>query len=346
MPAPVTIDDATIAAQSGTGAATTTAPAQLSFCATAGRPSGCGIHTVTIPAGGDVYSDAATFPDTTTGSGNLAVSIHLPTAISTAPVHTAGNTTNYLASGDTTANQDGAPYTTSFTDGYFLTAVDVSTADPGQGTIVVLGDQTSAKGAPGGTYQSTWVDDLPAKLGANLPGSLVNASLAGSQTTAWWRAAETGAAFNQSILGEPNIRTVIVALGAQDILQNVAPADTEQNLTALMKSITSAYCIKNFQRADGSAIHIVLATVPPLGLAPTDQRELNRQELNSAIRNNFVSMGADDIVDFDQAVRDSANPNTLSPLYLTDGVPNATYYNTIAQTLTDAVETFPPTAQL
>ena len=112
-----------------------------------------------------------------------------------------------------------------------------------------------------------------------------------------------------------------------------------------MSSI-NAFCIKNYRRTDGSFIHIVLGTVPPLGLDPTDQREINRQQLNTDIRNNFTNMGADDIVDFDQAVRDSANPSNLQPVYLTGTTPNAAYYDAVAQTLSDAVQTFPPTAQL
>lgn len=341
----VTIDDATLAAQSGTGASTTATPAQLSFCAATGQPAGCGAHTITLAAGAEAYSDPVAFPDTSTGSGNLVVSIHLPTAVTTAPVHTAGNTTNYLATGDATANQDGTPFTTSLTDSYYLTAVDVTTTDPNQGTIAILGDQTSAAGAPGGTYQPTWADDLPAKLGTALPGGLVNASLAGTQTTGWWRSAETGAALDRSVFDEPNLRTVIVALGAQDILQGVDPTTIEGNLTALMSDL-NAYCMKNYQRPDGSFVHIVLATVPPLGLAPTDQREINRQQLNTAIRTSFVNLGADDVFDLDQAVRDSANPNAISPGYLTGGTPNAAYYDAVAQALADAVETFPPTAQL
>jgi len=227
---PVSLDRATIAAQSGTGAATSAAPAALTFCAAAGQPAGCGLRTLTLAAGAEAYSDPIAFPSTTGSSGNLVVSLHLPSAVTAAPVHTAGNTANYLASGDATTDQTGTGYTTTTTNSYYLTAVDVSTTNPSQGTVAILGDHTSATGAPGGTYQPTWVDDLPAKLGANLPGGLVNASLAANQPTAWWRAGETGTPLNQTILDEPNLRTVLITLGADDILQNVDPSTIEQNL--------------------------------------------------------------------------------------------------------------------
>jgi hypothetical protein len=343
---PVTLDRATIAAQSGTAAATRAAPAALTFCAAAGQAAGCGARTLTLAAGAEAYSDPIAFPDTSGGSGNLAVSLHLPTAVAAAPVHTAGNTTNYLAAGDATADQTGTGYATTTTNSYYLTAVDVSTADATQGTIAILGDHTSATGAPGGTYQPTWVDDLPAKLGSNLPGGLVNASLAASQPTTWWRAGETGAPLNQTILDEPNLRTVLVTLGADDILQNIDPATIEQNLTNLINGPSAAYSIRHYQRTDGTQIHVILATVPPLGLATTDQREINRQTLNNHVRNNFGNLGANEVIDYDAAVRDPAHASNINPLYLTAGTPNATYYNTLAQALTDAVETFPPTAQL
>lgn len=346
VPAPVTIDDATIAAQANTDAATLATPTQLSFCTATGQPTGCGTHSITLAAGAEAYSDPVATPDTSTGSGNLVVSIHLPTAVATAPVHTNSNTTNYLATGDTTTNQDGTPYTTSLTNSYYLTAVDVSITDNSKGTIAILGDHTSANGVPGGTYQPTWIDDLPAKLGTDLPGSLVNASLAGTQTTSWWRGSDTGAPLNQSILDEPNLRTVIVSLGAQDILQNLSPTTIEQNLAALMAGVGNGYGIKNHRRTDGSPVHVIITTIPPLGLSPTDQRELNRQQLNADILASYFSYGADDVVDFDQALKDPANPSNTNPAYLTGGNPNAAYYDTIAQTLTDAVQTFPPTAQL
>ncbi len=343
---PVNLDRATIAAQSGTGAATSAAPAALTFCAAAGQPAGCGLRALTLAAGAEAYSDPIAFPSTTGGSGNLVVSLHLPSAVTAAPVHTAGNTANYLASGDATTNQTGTGYTTTTTNSYYLTAVDVSTTNPSQGTVAILGDHTSATGAPGGTYQPTWIDDLPAKLGANLPGGLVNASLAANQPTAWWRAGETGTPLNQTILDEPNLRTVLITLGADDILQNVDPSTIEQNLTNLIDVSATAYGIRNYQRTDGTQILVILATVPPLGLATTDQRETNRLTLNNHIRSNFANLGANEVIDYDTAVRDPAHPNNINPPYLTGGTPNATYYNTLAQALTDAIETFPPTAQL
>jgi hypothetical protein len=345
---PVTIDAATIAAQS-TGAGTLAAPAALTFCAATGQAAGCGVRAITLPAGGEAYSDPVAFPATTGGSGNLAVSLHLPTAVAAAPVHNAGNTTNYLASGNSTADATGTPYATTTTASYYLNAVDVSTTDPSKGTIAVLGDPTSAAGPAGGTYQPTWVDDLPAKLGAALPGGLVNASLNDSTPTGYWRGGEVGNTLNLSVLDEPNLRTVIVAVGAQDVLQGSTVDTIRSNITNIALNGSSAYGIAHYYRATGGQVeqvHVILATIPPLGLASTDTREKVRTDLNAAIRANPSDLGADEFIDYDAAVRDPAHPSNINPTYLTGGSPNATYYNAFAQALADATATFPPGAQL
>ncbi|KAA2249537.1 SGNH hydrolase [Solihabitans fulvus] len=556
--APVTIDAATMSAQSGTGAATTGAPAALSFCAAAGQTLGCGARTVTIPVGGEIYSDPIAYPTITGASGNLTVSLHLPAAVTQAPTHGLTNTTNYLATGNTTTNADGSPYTTSVTSSYYLTGVDVSTTDSSAGTVAVLGDQTSTGRASNGTFP-TWVDDLPAKLGSSLPGSIVNTSLAGIQPTGAWKlndgtgttatdtsgshngtltdgatwsndhngsatfygthgiitttgttlnttqsysiaawvkltstnnfytavgqggatmgafylqysaemkawafvspnsdsptapqssahatsppalntwthligafdaatgtmslyvngqlagtatnptpwnaaaplsiggvqgtnggtsnffngsvsgvrayqraltatdatliytapsvgtppgigaatTANAGATLNNTALDEPNLRTVVVALGTNDILAGTDAATIERNLTALMNASSPAG-MKRYFRSDGSALHLVIATIAPLGLDGSDQREKNRQQLNTDILAHYNAYGADDVVDFSTAVQSSTDNTKTDPSFLTSGIPNAAYHDKLAQTLSDATG-FPATVQL
>ncbi|AHH98644.1 LamG-like jellyroll fold domain-containing protein [Kutzneria albida] len=186
VPTPTTIDAATLAAQTGTGAATLGAPVQLSFCGATGKPVGCGQHSITLPAGGEAYSDPVPFPATTTlSSNNLVVSLHLPTAVTWVPTHAALTTPSFRADGDATTSSDGTPFTTTGTIATYLSAVDVSTTNTAKGTVAVLGDQTSAAGSTGGS----WVDRLPGKLGDALPGSVVNTSISGHTPTGWWKLA-------------------------------------------------------------------------------------------------------------------------------------------------------------
>ena len=112
---------------------------------------------------------------------------------------------------------------------------------------------------------------------------------------------------DQTVRSAPNLRSVVVALGTNDILNGTAVTTIEQKLTALL-GFTSPGGLKNTQRADGTgSIRVVLTTVRPLGLDPGDRREANRQQLNNDILQFFKNYGADDVVDFDKAVRDSGN---------------------------------------
>jgi len=174
---PLTIGAATIAAQTGTAAATTTTPTALTFGGSAG---------VTIAPGGEATSDPVTYP--TGGTGKLVISTHLPNTVTRAAVHAVTNSQVYLAAGNNTANSNGTPFTTTLPNSYFLTGITVSTPDPTHGTVVVLGDQNTAVGASPG--KTTWVDGLPSKLataGSPLPGGLVNASTAGVSATGRWK---------------------------------------------------------------------------------------------------------------------------------------------------------------
>ena len=555
VPTPSTVDDVTMARQSGAGAATAAVPTQLTFCAAAGKAAGCGLRTVTIPADGEVYSDPAALP---AGTSDLVVSLHNPHALAWIPVHVGSSTATFSAPGDVSGNTDGAPFVSANNATAFVTGVDVSTTDTTQGTVAVLGDQTSAAGSTGGT----WVDKTPGKVGAALPGSIVNDSKVGLPPTARWKlddgsgatakdsvganpgtvsggvtwssdhggsavfnggdsrittagpvldttgsysisawvnarsasdymtvvstggqqsasaylqynsmfnawtfispstdvldpsaylavhasspptlnkwthllavfdatsgtmrlyvdgtligsalnptpwkatsklsigavapgqtaagdwfngsisdvrvyqqaltgadagvlahgdaptgpvggvgaasARNAAATLTQTVEAEPNLRTVVVSLGANDILAGDSAATVEASLTKLIKA-TSADGIKMINRSDGTAVHVIITTIAPLGLGPNDPREQQRQLLNSDIRQSAGSYGEDGFVDFDQAVRDGGNTNQVAARYLTNGSPNDGYYNALVQALLDAMNTFPPQADL
>jgi hypothetical protein len=552
VPTPTTIDDVTIAAQSGTGAAATGTPVRLTFCLAAGKAAGCQDQgSFTMPGNGEVFSDPVPAPSLSSG-GNFVVSVHNAGSMATAPVHN-GTITNYIANGDVSGNADGTPFTAASLSPMYVTALSVSTTDPSRGTIAVLGDQRSAIGSNNGT----WVDKLPGKLGANLPGTASNDSSVGSLPAAQWKLndgsgstakdsdgantaaliggvtwstdhngsatfdgssgrfktggpvidtsgsysisawanlaaadsdrnvvaiggtntgcaylqysnayhswafvssssdAVTPAAFpaahgtsapkvgswthllavydagagsmtlyidgviqtavlnpsawkasgpltigavstangafggffngsisdvrvyqraltatdvallvrsapveagavttgnaietlNRTVFDEPNLRTVIVALGSNDILAGKTPTEIERNFTALI-GVNDPRGLENFKRADGSVVHTIITTVPPLGLSPSDPREIARQQLNTDIVNRYRDYFANDELDFDAAVRDSAHTSNINPQYLTNNVPNDAYYEKFAQTLADAVNDLPPDAQL
>jgi hypothetical protein len=550
--APVTFGAATLAAQSGSAAATLAAPTALTFGGNA---------QITIPAGAEALSDPVPFPTTAGGSGNLVVSLHVSAAVTSAAVHAYPTTPTFLATGNTTADATGSPFTTRVAGIRFLSDVEVSTLDPTHGTVAVLGDQLTAIGAPGDGHRPTWVDALPAKLataGVPLPGGLVNASQAGLQPAGHWRLDDgtgttardsagsanatltggvtwsgdrggsvlldgssgclvttgrvlaTNASFtvsawvklnptgsgpqtvvsqdgtnsnafalqytgtpddkwaftlpatsangatavrvlsqepvqrgvwthlvgsydapnklatlyvnghrqddaihstpwpsagplaigrgkanggptvflngavsdvrtyqrpineydvfvlqhgspvpgdqpgigatrasspaddtlNRTVLNQPNLRTVIVALGSNELLGDFSAEVIRIYLRGTLLDI------RTNRRTDGTPVHVIAVTVPPLGLADTDPREQQRQQFNADLIANYTDFGADDVVDIAAAVRDPARPHQINPAYLTNGVPNAAYHEAIAQAIADAASRFPPEARL
>lgn len=553
--APVTIDAASLAAQ-GTDSSTLSAPVALRFG---------GANGITLPAAGEAISDPIAYPATTGGSGNLAVSLHVPTAVTAAPVHALANAPTYLASGNATADSSGVPFAASIAGSSYIAGVEASTSDISHGTVAVLGDQLTAVAPPGSWFRPTWVDGLPPKLAASgvpLPGGLVNASLAGLPPSGWWKLNDgsgttardsagsatataiggatwsterggavslngagslatngpvigtatsysvsawvklstTGSAaqtvvsqdsgqhsafalqytgtstnkwaftmFNSTggvaarvlsnntvqtgtwthllgvynsasgmadlyvngdyqgfaasnpapiastgplaigrgksggapaallngaisdvrvyeraangwdakilvnggpasgpqpglgaptatdanryldptVLNQPRLRTVIIALGTNDILAGRSASSIETELTELMHEQPTSYTgVRNGRRADGTRIHVIVTTVPPLGLTDNDPREQQRRQLNADILAHYIDYGAHERVDFATSVQDPVRPSQINPAYLSVGVPNSSYHDAVAQAITDAATRFPPEAQL
>jgi hypothetical protein len=187
---PVTFDEATVAAQAGAGGpATSAAPVELTFG---------GLDSVTIPAGGDVWSDPVALPSMSGGTGALTVSLHISASdsVTMGSINDSTNLVTYYATGNDTTDQVGTDdfsAVMSLRGLYYLAGVDVSQSTTTDGTIAILGDQT-ATDAPAGTY-GNWVSDLPSALssaGIAVPGSIVDASTDDYQPSDWWRMNGTG----------------------------------------------------------------------------------------------------------------------------------------------------------
>ncbi len=188
---PVTFSEVTVAAQaSAGGAATVTTPVAVSF-------GSSDSESVTIPAGGDVYSNLTAMPSLSS-TGELTVSMYIPgtETVTSASIHETPNLVTYYATGNDTTDvlgTDDFSSTDSLTGQYYLSGVDVTQDSTTDGTIAVLGDQTATE-APAYTY-GNWTSDLPSALataGVAVPGSIVDASTSDTQPSDWWRMNGTG----------------------------------------------------------------------------------------------------------------------------------------------------------
>ncbi|WIX84936.1 LamG-like jellyroll fold domain-containing protein [Amycolatopsis sp. DG1A-15b] len=146
---------------------------------------------------------------------------------------------------------------------------------------------------------------------------------------------------DRTTLGQPNVRTVLVELGANDVLAGKSKAEIVQGLRTLAHP-ASASGLRNNRRSDGTLVHVILSTIPALGLAAGDPREATRTQVNDLLRTSYVDLGADGVLDIAAAVSDTPAAATVSPALLTDGIPNTSFYDRIAQAVAKAVTDFPP----
>jgi hypothetical protein len=155
-------------------------------------------------------------------------------------------------------------------------------------------------------------------------------------------------AFHNYVAAEPNLRDVIVSLGANDVLEGVSTSTIENNLRNLISAING----QNVANLPGTEVRSFLTTIPPLGLASTDPREGVRQAVNNWIMGNSLCAqagaqgngGALLDIDVACAVEQSTTVvNKINPSDLTGGVPNASYYQAIAATVASTLNfAFPP----
>ncbi|WP_251140516.1 arylesterase [Rhodoferax sp. U11-2br] len=116
---------------------------------------------------------------------------------------------------------------------------------PAGPTIVVLGDSLSAE--YGLKRGSGWVALLEKKLASEkMPANVVNASISGDTTSG-------GRARLRALLAKHQPKLVVIELGANDALQGLPLALTQDNLNAMVQSV----------QATGAKVLLVGIQVPP-----------------------------------------------------------------------------------
>nr|WP_308288260.1 hypothetical protein [Streptomyces corallincola] len=275
---PLTIDHTTIATQSS-ASAPTALPADLTFNG--------GSKTVTIPIGGEVYSDQISYA--ATPAKRIMVSLHLA---STAPYlvqHSwAGAATQYVSavgSGDHTADTGTAAFTADgalsgqFTD--ILTGIDVVTTG-NQPTVAVLGDHLTdpfAAATKPGITTPRISDDLATALRTNELGvpqyGIVASGIENNRMAT--EQGQGGPALltrlDRDVLSLPGVSTVIVDEGLEDIVAGTDDITLEQGYDQLLAQLR------------GWGIKVVLTTLTPChGYAPcTSGVDGERVDTNSWI---------------------------------------------------------------
>jgi len=308
--APLTVDQATAGLSAGTSAVT--APTPVTF---GGSPA------VTVPAGGEVWSDdtlLATSPDQ-----DVAISLYVAgTAVP--GEHSSALRDNYLTppgSGSHVADADGAAYTQKTGATYLVSAVDVR--NPGlTGTIVPFGSSVvdgtgSTNCGPGCTETGTnrrWADDLARRIVAELPGTgqpaVANAGIGGTTSAAGCPGMPEGvkgldalSRLDRDVLALHGVTAVIYYYGTNDLADSCTAAP-------ILDSYHQA-----FQRLRDAGIKVYVTPITPRP-GYSDQNNRDRHTVGLFVKQgNNCSGTCTGTIDFDQVLADPIAPNRIDPAY-------------------------------
>jgi lysophospholipase L1-like esterase len=285
-----------------TGATIAGDPVRLTF---GGQPD------VLVGDGADVLSDPARLD--VPALSDLAVSVYIPTDSGPPTEHADfGNAhqTSYLASGDHAADTDGTAFTSTTTSWLFLSGVSVP--DKHAADVVTLGDSITDGTASSTDTNHRYPDFLARRLAAQ-PGpdrlGVLNEGIGGNEllrTSACCGASPSALArLDRDVIAQDGVRDVILLEGINDIGGDAADAPS---LIAGMKQLVT--------QLHSHDLRVLGGTITPSfgrpGSYGTQHTEDVRQQVNAWIRSSGMF---DAIVDFDQAVRDPADPRRLLAAY-------------------------------
>lgn len=250
-----------------------------------------GAGSVTVAAGGQVVSDPVAVR--VAADSDLVVTLRTPTTEGPVTLHGRSHQTSYV---------DTAWGTRRTEDWRYLTAVDVHTR-AAAGTIAVIGDSLTAGTGSTLDTNSRWPDVLADRLDGRY--GVTNAGIAGNRLLRDGSGVRASARFERDVLDIAGVKTVVVALGINDVQRSPQETDPQRIANAL-RSLT--------QRAHARGLRVTGATLMPYeGYRTwTPARDGVREQVNALIRAGGIF---DHVIDFDAAARDPHRPTRLRPAW-------------------------------
>lgn len=273
-----------------------------------------GKHAATIPAGAPLVSDPV---DMRVGAlEKLAVSVYLPQATPLKTFHWGAQQKGYIVDGNATGAK--TLKDAQAMHGRALLSAILVEAPGGKGGLVALGDSITDGNGSTPDRDRRWPDYLAARLSAGGV-AVVNAGISGARLLGDRMGVNAAARFEQDVLSQPGVKTVLVLLGINDIgwpqsafAPDEPPMRAERMIGVYRQLIAQA-------RVRG--VRIVGATLLPFEGALqgtpfdgyyTPEKDAVRREVNQWIRDGGEF---DAVVDFDRALRDPARPARLLPRF-------------------------------
>lgn len=260
-----------------------------------------GARTVTVPAGGTVWSDP--LPGRLPAATNLVVSLHSPDAGGPASGHWMALQSSYATQGDHTAEENGAAWTVPTGSWFYLDAVSVR-APSGTGAVAALGDSITDGWQSTADLNRRWPDYLARRLQRTDTAvkGVANAGIAGNKVGADGPGQSALNRLERDVLSQPGVRTVFLFQGVNDIKAHTGV--TAEDLIDGYREIV--------ERAHAAGKCVVGATIGPFkGWHEWDPAaEAVRQEVNASIRTGRVF---DAVTDFDRVLRSPYDPARMLP---------------------------------
>jgi len=304
---PVVIGAARIALSAGGASIMPGTSRQLTF---GGEPS-----TIIRP-GAPALSDPVNLP--VPALGDLAISIYLPNPTVVTTYHRRAIQTTYVSeAGDHTEAVD-LPTTmeTPPVNWFFLSSVDVL-APKKAAAIATLGNSITDGTNSTVDANARWPNFLAARLQARHDLNhlaVLDQGISGNRVLHHTTGDNALARFDRDVLRQPGVKYVVVMLGINDIGFSGRPGFEDQPVTA--DEIIAGHR-QLIARAHELGLTIYGATLTPFEgtIFPgyfTPEGEVKRQAVNHWIR---TSGEYDGVIDFDEVIRDPANPTMILPAF-------------------------------
>jgi lysophospholipase L1-like esterase len=222
--------------------------------------------------------------------------------------HPGSRTTSYLASGDM-AGAANLTVAASTEHWYYITGIDVM-ADAASAAVVTLGDSITDGRGSTTDMNNRWPDDLSRRLQAGAAAmnkvAVLNQGIGGNAVLTGGLGPTAMQRFARDVLGMRGVKWLIVLEGVNDIGGAVSgSAVATQLINAFGQLVDMAHA---------QGIKAYGATISPFG--GNSYYSIDHEAARTTV-NEWIRTGGkfDQVIDFDAAVRDPANPINLTAAY-------------------------------